>query len=135
METLEKRIANVMSQIPDKPNTTNFENGEGYIQHNKKVLKKVKLELLEICKDYVGHFWIEETIVNNLDTSYVARLLSDSKYTSLYQAWYRLCCVDFSNYREYGQPFFAVHPEKAKQKCVADHKIFMRNKKLKRILE
>jgi hypothetical protein len=135
MENLDKRVANVMSQIPDKPYSTIFTNGEGYIQHNEKALEKVKLELLEICKDFIDHSWIEETIVNNLDISYVARLLSDSKYTSLYQAWYRLCCVDFSNYREYGQPFFAVHPEKAKQKCVADHKIFMRNKKLKRILE
>jgi hypothetical protein len=131
METLEKRIANVMSQIPDKPNTTNFENGGGYIQHNKKALEKVKLELLEICRYFIDHSWIEETIVNNLD----ARLLSDSMYPSLDRAWYRLCCVDFSNYREYGQQFFALHPEKAKQKCVADHKIFIRSKKLKRILE
>ena len=116
METLDKRVANVMSQIPDKPESTFFTNGEGYIQHNKKALEKVKLELLEICKDFIEHSWIEETILNNLDISYVARLLSDSMYyTSLDRAWYRLCCVDFSNYREYGQQFYALHPELAKQ--------------------
>ncbi|MCK9416038.1 hypothetical protein M0Q97_05195 [Candidatus Dojkabacteria bacterium] len=64
----------------------------------------------------------------------------NSNYNSTNRSKHYLKChlifvCKYRKYREYGQPFFTFHPEKAKQKCVADHKTFLRSKKLKRILK
>lgn len=107
----------IMSQLKPKPNYDNcsFSNGNGFIQHENTKFVKVKNQILELCKKYIDHKWIQQAIDDDsVDLSYVGRLLSDHGIRPLNDAWYRLQCVDHK-YREWGQPFYAINPSKGKQ--------------------
>lgn len=116
-ESLIDRVGNLMSLLPKTPNT-DFFNGEGFIQHDRKNLIRVRRNLLEICKEYIDHNWIHQTIDNEtVDPSWVARLLGDYNIRPLCKAWNRFYCID-NKYREWGQPYFALNPEEGINKCL-----------------
>lgn len=113
-EELMASVDSIMSKLPAKPNDdgSRFSNGEGYIQHDKTILRQVKIQLLELMKKIVDHKWIQDTIEDeNVHPSYVGRLIGEYG-GPLNSAWYRFQCID-KQYREWGQPFFASNPEKA----------------------
>lgn len=116
-ELLIKKVDEIMSPLHPIPKDDGcvFANGGGYIQHDKKILILVRRSLLELCKTYVDHKWIQQTIDDeSVDASWVSRLLGDYGINPLYMAWNRFSCID-KNQREWGQPYYANNPEKAKQ--------------------
>jgi hypothetical protein len=125
-EKLIKNIEVIMSELPVIPKKSmDFVNGHGYIQHDKKILRKVQVKLLELMKKYMKHEWIQQTIDDeSIHPSYVGRLVSDSGISPFYHAWSRFSCVD-KNSREWGQPYYASHPEEASgQDCIASFSYF-----------
>ena len=119
-ENLIETVKTIMSKLKEKPNSCDFSNGSGYIQQNQSDLKIVKIQLLELCKKYIDHKWIQQTIDDDtVHLSYAGRLISEySNLRPIDFAWSRLMCVD-SQFREWGQPYFATHPEEAKQVCLS----------------
>lgn len=119
-ENLIKKVNNIMKALPPLPKDEGcrFSNGEGFVQHDKTILRKVQINLLEEMKKHIDHKWIQETIDNeNVHPSYVGRLIDDYGISPLNKAWYRFMCIDKLG-REWGQPYFATNPDKAKQVCV-----------------
>lgn len=114
-ETLIDRVNSIINTLPKHPNTCEFSNGSGYLQHNETTFKNAKISLLNICKEYIDHRWVQESIDDhNINPSYVGRLLDDYGIRPLYKAWYRIMCVD-SKFREWGQLYYATNPNEAKQ--------------------
>jgi hypothetical protein len=113
-ELLIERVNEIMATLPSIPKDDDFDfpNGGGYIQHKKETLRKAQISLLELCKEYIDHHWIQQSIDDeNIHTSWVGRLLDDYGIRPLQNAWYRFSCIDHL-YREWGQPYFASNPEK-----------------------
>jgi len=118
-EKLIDRVNQIMSLIPKRIEDTDFANGSGFIQHNEKDLKTVKVNFLNLCKEYIDHKWIQQAIDDDtVHPSCVQRLLGDYNIMPLYKEWNRFSCID-SQFREWGQPYFATHPEEAKQVCLS----------------
>ena len=114
-ELIIKEVDEIMSVLPHRPDSIDFTNGDGYIQHDKDKLKKVKINLLTFAKKHINHEWIQKTIDDeNSHPSFVARLFEDYSVLPLQKAWDRFYCVD-SEFREWGQPYFAINPTEGKQ--------------------
>ena len=112
-EKLITKVESISAKLPSIPDTTDFSNGGGYIQHDKVVTDAVRVEILELCKEYIDHNWIQQSIDDlNVHPSYVARLLDDYNIRPISSLWHRFWCID-KKYREWGQPYFAANPEKA----------------------
>lgn len=122
-ELLLKRVDEIMALLPPTPDNDgcSFANGDGYIQHDKAKLRNAQVQILEICKEYIDHEWIQQTIDaihdETVHLSYVDRLLGDYGIRPLEDAWYRFSCVD-KQCREWGQPYFANNPNKGTDVCV-----------------
>jgi hypothetical protein len=108
------KIEMVESIIPKKPDTTNFTNGHGYIQHSKDSIKKARNMLVELADEYVGSFMS----TYDLKSYAFGRYLNDGNY-NLYDLYNRIVsCIDDNTWREYGQTYFANNPNEAEQVCV-----------------
>jgi len=119
-ELLIKRVDEIMALLPQTPKDDgcNFSNGGGYVKHEKTTLRNAQIQLLEICKEYIDHKWIQQTIDDEtVHLSYVGRVLGDYGIRPLENAWYRFSCVD-KQYHEWGQPYFATNPDKGTNVCV-----------------
>ncbi len=106
----------IMSSLLVKPDSIDFSNGHGYIQHDRSEVLNTRNRFLEFIKRYTDHKWVQATIDGGTDVhpSYVDRMLGESVPTSIWKHWHRFSCID-SQFREWGQPFYANHPEGAKQ--------------------
>ena len=109
----------IMSQLPVRPDGCDFDNGGGFIQHDKDVLIAVRARFCEFAKRYTDDKWLQQTIDLGLDAhpSYVGRLIDDCAPNSIGKHWHRFMCID-SQFREWGQPYYANHPEKGEQKMM-----------------
>jgi len=117
-ESLIEQVNSVMSALPARPNNIKFLDGHTYIQHDKRILRETKISLLEICKKYITHDWIQQSIEDdNIHPSWVGRLLSDSDIEPLIKAWHRFECIDTEN-REWGRVSLSENPNlNAKMIC------------------
>lgn len=109
----------IMSTLPARPNDTgcNFSNGHGYFQHDADRAATVRYALLTLAKKHIAHRWIDESIANpDVDSSWAGRIISEGP-TPIYQAWVRIQCMD-KQWREWGQPYYAMHSEKGEQVCL-----------------
>lgn len=105
----------IINRLGSKPESCDFSNGCGYIQHKKETFLSVRNDLLELAKFYIDHKWIQEAIDRQtVHSSYAHRLIGELSNISLNKAWYRIHCTD-SRYREWGQPYYADHPESGTQ--------------------
>ena len=106
----------IIAILPEKPDTCDFSNGGGYVQHSMENFMKARNAYLEYVKIYTDHDYIQQTIDKGLDVhpSWVARI---SEFFPGYVAkkWHRFQCVD-DQLREWGQPYYANNPEDAEQK-------------------
>ena len=119
-ELLIKRVDVIMAFLPPVPKADNcdFDNGSGYVKHDKAILRNAQIQMLEICKEYIDHKWVQDTIDDeNVHLSYVGRLIDDYEIRPIRDAWYRFMCVDKDS-REWGQPYFADNPDKGTDLCV-----------------
>ncbi len=105
---------NIMSEMCPRPGGTDFANGSGYIQHEPSKVLEVRAKFLEFCKRYTTHKWIQESIDKGFEAhaSWAARIIGEAAPDTIYKHWHRFSCIDSSG-REWGQPFYADHPEKA----------------------
>ncbi len=96
--------------------STAFGNGSGYIQHNSDVVDKCQRSFMDYCYEVLGNkVFLEKKIHKQ---GIVGRYLDDSG-TDLYVYWHRFMCID-DKYREWGQPYFAINPDKGTQRCLND---------------
>ena len=106
-------IDTILGMLPEKPDTCDFSNGSGYIQHSMDNFMKARNAYLEYVKIYTDHKWIQQSIDQGLDAhpSWVARI-SECFPGYIAKKWHRFQCVD-NQLREWGQPYYANHPEDA----------------------
>lgn len=111
-------IDQIISMLPEKPNTCEFSNGGGYIQHEMESFMKTRNAYLEYVKVYTDHKWIQQSIDMGIDAhpSWIARI-SECFPDYIAKKWYRFQCVD-DQFREWGQPFYADNPSDAEQKRI-----------------
>ena len=108
-ESLCKKVKKIMKPLGKLPldKGCKFANGEGYIQHNPSVIEVAKSQLLALGKEYL-HIKEERSF------GFAGRCFDDYGVSAINDAHNRLSCCD-ENGREWGQQYFAVHPEKGKQ--------------------
>jgi hypothetical protein len=106
-----KEAIEIMKPLGYLNDSCDFRNGFGFLQHDKNVIELSRINFCEFLKRYISHKWLQETIDKGIevDASWVGRLLSESVPSSIYKHWYRFMCID-KEYREWGQPYYALHP-------------------------
>jgi hypothetical protein len=108
-----EKILDTLSPLPED-DALKFVNGEGYIQHDAATVASVRVALLKIAQRYSKNPpWFQQAIDDpSIHSSWASRLIGDACPSPLYEAWNRIACIDKSS-REWGQPFFAEHPDEA----------------------
>lgn len=91
-----------------------YENGSGYVQHNPISVLEAKKNIIAICKIKVPHKIWDYPAGEIHPHSFACRLLSE-RNSFLYAAWRRFMMIDEQG-REWGQPYYASHPEAATMK-------------------
>lgn len=89
-----------------------FENGGCYIQQDPFNIQKI----IKLSTDLYNEIEINSTPIDSIMN--YGRLLSDSG-SLFYNIYSRLNCIDFKT-KEWGQPYFALNPEKGTQKEYKD---------------
>jgi hypothetical protein len=119
-EALVAEIAEIMRTLPARPRDDGcrFSNGHGCIQHDPAQLAVVRVALLRIGLRYVGDHpnspkWLQQSIDDpTVHPGWAGRLMDDAAPRPLSAAWYRFMCIDGQG-REWGQPYYADHPDQA----------------------
>lgn len=116
-ELLLAEVGAIMARLPSLPDNEDYKfgNGGGYIQHDVETFMSVRRQLLELANTIEPHKWFTDAIEKGLDVhaSWPGRLISDMG-GPLNKAWYRIMCVD-KLFREWGQPYYAEHPNEGEQ--------------------
>ena len=116
-EAIIKRTNEIISQLVDIPDDIGFSKGEGYIQQDENTFIKVRLDLLKEGQKLTKYDWIDQSIKDsNIHSNYANRLIREVS-SPLHKGWYRISCID-EKFREWGQPFYSIHPEEGKQICL-----------------
>lgn len=119
IDSINKECSVIMSKLIDisEIESTEFTSGNGYVQHNKDVVNEVTESLIRLAY-HNGYCGDEKFIIdvvkyiendNFRQDSIIGRYLDGTQF---YKHWYRLMCIDY-NGREFGQPFFAINPDKS----------------------
>lgn len=107
-EVLLIKIDNILEKLVPASDDIEFTNGEGYIQQERDIVKQAIKESTELYNKS------RKEMSKKIETiMYYGRLLQDSG-SPLYNLYSRFDCID-TKMREWGQPYFAYHPEKGKQ--------------------
>lgn len=110
---LVNKIMSALNPLP-KDAGCDFSNGHSFVQQSASTFKLVKSNLLAVIKRFIDHRWVQQTIDDNtVHLSFVGRLVGEGNLHPLSNAWKRLSCID-KEYREWGQQYFAEHPEESK---------------------
>lgn len=109
----------IIARLPERPDSCDFSNGDGYIQHCPETFRSVRRDLLTLANEECPHQWFTQSLEDeNVDPSWAGRMISECCTRQLDRAWGRISCTD-GQFREWGQPYFRSHPEEAKtQKAV-----------------
>lgn len=113
-EKLVEEIEKIMSNLPPTPDDIDFQNGHGYIQHDPDKIPGAMMALVNVSgipKKYVPEDFKEKPFFYRRNI--IGRILGDSN-SPVYSPWMRFSRMDDS-YKEYGQGYFALHPEEARQ--------------------
>lgn len=102
--------------LKPRPEGTDFANGGGFIPQSPVQMMEFKRGLVEIAKRLYPETEVfrHEPVEDTHPMSSAGRALSDGHHKPLYSAWYRLMCTDEQG-REWGQPYFALNPDKGDQ--------------------
>lgn len=119
-ENLCAQVETIMSVFPKRPENDrcSFANGNGFIQLSEKIVNNARYELLDLIATKIDHKWIKQSKKENIHPSYVSRLVNEYGIRPFCNAWSRFECID-KQWREWGQPYFANHPEEGKQIKIA----------------
>lgn len=124
------------SELKEHGLNMDFTSGEGYIQHNKKVLDDVMDKWCEVAKEVYGdcHGAFDYRPINT--RGIIGRIIDDSGRDTpvketLSKIWSRYSCID-SKQREWGQPYFAINEDKGKEVC---YNMYFRDQRINQILD
>lgn len=120
-EKLCQLVARVMSKLPAQPENDgcNFANGSGYLQHHPADFWSAYKQLLQLAVGEVvqyGNFDVFFKAINDplaIHISHIERIISECCPKVIIRAFYRFRCTSFQTLREYGQPYYAAHPDDA----------------------
>jgi len=116
-DELIEEVDKIMSMLPPRPDDDGckFSNGRGYIQHDKSAFMAARHALLELANKHRPHNIFRQAMKDMaVHSSWPSRIICDDDFlTPLCHAWTRFACTD-SKFREWGQPYFADHPDEAK---------------------
>jgi hypothetical protein len=98
------KLKELFKKLPKHPENCDFTNGHGYIQHDADTFEKVKNTFYKMACAYHSDMKYE------MDNYAFWCILSDSS-SPFYGYGQRFLNTDIK-YREYGQPYFKLHPEK-----------------------
>ena len=120
-EALIRDVAEAMKPMGERPKGVDFTNGSGYVQHTVQAVASARRSLIALTRPRIQHWFDQQKRDHNTDfdmvhPSWFGRML-DGSATPLEDAWRRLCCVDPLN-REWGQPYYATHPDHARRFCL-----------------
>lgn len=109
------QIEKIMQNLPQEPDSCNFRNGGGYLQHDPEIVKKAMIEILKLSE--IDFKEDKEKIFENpfsyRQSYYIGRVMTDGN-NICWSAWCRFLSMD-NKYREWGQPYFALNPDKGEQ--------------------
>jgi hypothetical protein len=116
IERLENAVA-LLKPIP-KNDGCNFSNGEGFVQQDAPTVRKAKEAVIEIARSRNpdnSSFgpWAEVADGDVPGYSGFARILDECD-SLVYRYWSRFMCID-KQFREWGQPYYALNPSEGKQ--------------------
>jgi len=111
-ENLIKKVNEVMKSLGPIPRDKGcrWANGEGYLQHDLNDIADAKTALVVLGCEYLQ---IDKS-PGSISFNWIGRYFDDSRVLPLYIAWGRLSNCDDKG-REWGQMFYALHPEEGKQ--------------------
>ncbi len=110
----------IMSKLPTHNTSCEFQNGNGFVQHDLDVMLSVRNEFLYfVIERYGDEKWFRETIDGGLDIdpSWAGRIMSEMTPSYVYSKWNRFSCIDKLG-REFGQIYFVTHPDEAELFCI-----------------
>ncbi len=116
-EALLSQCESIMAPFGTRPRDAEFANGSGFIQHDLSDFTHAKGELVKLLAerapmyDYTSH---DPATIHPM--SIVGRIFDDTG-GPMSKAWSRLACFDPQG-REWGQPYFALNPEKGTQRPI-----------------
>lgn len=91
---------------------------EQFFQHDKEAALQAKRNVMAIVRARYGTATYPVMGANPDEIhprSVVGRIIADKGPTVLNYAWSRLSRINWDNFREYEQPYFAANPDKATQ--------------------
>ena len=103
-EKIMEKVNQIMKPFGKRPDSINFSNGGGFLQHEKADVEKAKNEILSLGS---------KIFKCNTNFGFIGRYFDDSGYDCLYHAWGRLSAID-NQYREWGQTYYAINPNTGK---------------------
>lgn len=108
-ETLMGRVKEIIRALGER--SDKIINGEGYVQHDPKIVKKIRASFYQLALTQQGFDKVEGD--ENVPGEYwIGRYLDDSN-SALYAVWNRLQCIDKLG-REFDQQYYVNNPDKAK---------------------
>ena len=102
------KVNKFLDNIPSS-NSTDFANGNGYIQHKPATRSELIVELVKLSNEW---FQTEPPFTNF--TYALGRYIDDSNMKALNSLTSKIMFIDGNTNREYGQPYYANNPHKAK---------------------
>ena len=108
-EDILERVEDILKHLPSYDDIS-FSNGEGYIQHERGVKQSLEKDIVALANKY---FAPKEPYTQF--NYYLGRIIDDSGMRCLNSLTYKIMCIDDLN-REWGQPYFAINPDKGIQK-------------------
>lgn len=116
-EYLLDKLDKIDSLLPAHPDTTDFSNGHGYIQHKARNIEKAKNMLYELACDE----WPVLSEYHLESYGFLCHLSDNSRMYPFNHLYSRLVyCMDTNLWREYGQGYFTNHPNEVEQICLND---------------
>lgn len=113
-------VVKVMAAFPPLPKNDgcDFAYGGGFMQLSEAVVTTVRGKLFDIIATRINRRSIEGFRDIKVSPAFVAKFIDGKNNRPLYAAWQRLSCID-SRWREWGQPYYAIHPDQGKQVMLA----------------
>ena len=114
-----EKVNALLHPTPDNDGCA-FANGRGYIQQDLSKLEEFKRSTVELFKKEITTpeylTWADEVLAGKRHISYIGRVACDSG-SPVYNLMMRIFCTDAKG-REWGQPYYANHPEDGVQICL-----------------
>lgn len=117
-EDLQRKIDAIVSRLTKPPEGADFMNGYGYIQHAPAEVAAVRADLLALARslDQDPNSSVAAAITGRpVHPSYLTFYFSECSASEFRRAWGRMDSID-SEFREWGQPYFASHPDRARSR-------------------